>query len=92
VLYFIGADQRPQPFLPMPGVPIPVPRHRRWLAIVGSCGQPRDGTPAACYATFDPERALLTYHRVPYDYEAAARKVRAAGLPEEFARRLERGE
>jgi diadenosine tetraphosphatase ApaH/serine/threonine PP2A family protein phosphatase len=91
VLYYVGADQRPQPFQPMPGVPIPVARHRRWLSIVGSCGQPRDGSPAACYAIFDPERALLTYHRVPYDYEAAARKVRAAGLPEEFARRLETG-
>ena len=31
-------------------------RHRRWLAIVGSVGQPRDGNPAAAYALFDPAR------------------------------------
>lgn len=91
LLYYLGADRRLQPFAPTSGVPIPVPRHRRWLAIVGACGQPRDGRPAACYALFDAERALLTYHRVPYDCETAARKVRAAGLPEEFARRLEWG-
>lgn len=91
MLYFLGADGRPQPFHPEPGVPIPVARHRRWLAIVGSCGQPRDGDPAACYATFEPGPALLTYWRVPYDAETAARKVRAAGLPEEFARRLQEG-
>ena len=30
--------------------------------------------------------------RVPYDWRAAAAKVRAAGLPESLARRLERGE
>jgi diadenosine tetraphosphatase ApaH/serine/threonine PP2A family protein phosphatase len=91
VLYFMGADQRPQPFHPMSGVPIPMPRHRRWLSVVGSCGQPRDCNPAACYAIFEPEAAVLTYWRVPYDYDTAALKVRAAGLPEEFARRLQRG-
>lgn len=91
VLYYMGADHRPQPFQPMSGVPIPMARHRRWLSIVGSCGQPRDRNPAACYAIFETEPAVLTYWRVPYDYDAAADKVRAAGLPEEFARRLQRG-
>jgi diadenosine tetraphosphatase ApaH/serine/threonine PP2A family protein phosphatase len=90
-LYYQGSDRRPQRFEPVPGMPIPVGRHRRWLSIVGACGQPRDGHSAAGYALFDTELAMLTYHRVPYDYEAAARKVRAAGLPEEFARRLETG-
>jgi diadenosine tetraphosphatase ApaH/serine/threonine PP2A family protein phosphatase len=58
---------------------------------VGSAGQPRGGSPAACYALFDPARSLLTFHRVPYDHQAAAAKVRAAGLPEELALRLETG-
>ena len=91
MLYFVGADQRPQPFQPVPGVPIPVAGHRHWLTIVGSCGQPRDGNPAACYAMLDTGQPSLTYWRVPYDAETAAYKVRAAGLPGEFARRLERG-
>jgi diadenosine tetraphosphatase ApaH/serine/threonine PP2A family protein phosphatase len=92
VLYFTGAAGRPLPFSPVPGAAIPVPPHRRWLAIVGSAGQPRDGNTAACYALADLDRARLTFFRVPYDYRAAARKIRAAGLPERLARRLERGE
>jgi diadenosine tetraphosphatase ApaH/serine/threonine PP2A family protein phosphatase len=91
-LYFSGADDCPEVFLPTPGVAIPVARHRRWLVLAGSAGQPRDGSPAACYALFDEAHALLTFHRVPYDHHAAAAKVRAAGLPEEFAWRLETGQ
>jgi diadenosine tetraphosphatase ApaH/serine/threonine PP2A family protein phosphatase len=91
-LYFQGADGRPQPFTPTPGSAIPVPAHRRWLAIVGSCGQPRDGNTAACYALLDAGRSELTFHRLPYDHGAAARKIRRAGLPERLAVRIERGE
>ncbi len=92
VLYTAGAVARPVPFRPMPGVAIPVPPRRRWLAIVGSTGQPRDGNTAACYAMLDTDRTTLTFFRVPYDWRAAAHKVRAAGLPESLAKRLERGE
>ena len=90
-LYFQGADARPQPFRPTPGDPIPVPRHRRWLAIVGSCGQPRDGSTAACYAMLDTGRAELVFQRLPYDYGPTVRKIRASGLPERLAARIEHG-
>jgi len=90
-LYFTGAGGRPMPFAPVPGVPIPVPAHRRWLAIVGSAGQPRDGNTAACYALADLDAARLTFHRVPYDWRTAAAKIRAAGLPARLADRLEHG-
>ena len=92
VLYTVGSAARPVAFRPASGVAIPVPSHRRWLAVVGSTGQPRDGNTAACYAMLDTDRPALTFHRVPYDWRAAAAKVRAAGLPESLARRLERGE
>ena len=92
VLYTVGSAARPVAFRPVSGVAIPVPSHRRWLAVVGSTGQPRDGNTAACYAMLDTDRPALTFHRVPYDWRAAAAKVRAAGLPESLARRLERGE
>jgi diadenosine tetraphosphatase ApaH/serine/threonine PP2A family protein phosphatase len=92
VLYYTGAAERPVAFKPIPAVPIPVPPRRRWLAIVGSAGQPRDGNTAACYAMLDAARATLTYQRVPYDWAAAAAKIRAAGLPERLALRLARGE
>jgi diadenosine tetraphosphatase ApaH/serine/threonine PP2A family protein phosphatase len=91
-LYFLGADARAQPVRPTPGTPIPVPPHRRWLAIVGSCGQPRDGNTAACYAVLDTDRAELTFHRLSYDHDVTARKIRAAGLPERLAERIERGQ
>ena len=79
-------------FVPSDGMPIPLSDQRRWLVIPGSAGQPRDGNPAACYATFDTASSTLTYFRVPYDTEAAGAKIRAAGLPQRLARRLEHGE
>jgi len=88
-LYFQGSDARVSAFRPTPGIPIPIPRHRRWLAIAGSVGQPRDGDASAAYALLDTER--ITFHRVPYDHRAAAAKVRAAGLPEVLAYRIEHG-
>ena len=90
-LYYTGASGRPMTFQPVPGTPIPVSKHHRWLAIVGSSGQPRDGNNAACYALFDTDRERLTFFRVPYDRASAIRKIRAAGLPERLALRLERG-
>jgi diadenosine tetraphosphatase ApaH/serine/threonine PP2A family protein phosphatase len=91
-LFYTSAAARPVPFRPVPHVPIPVPRHRRWLALVGATGQPRDGNPAASYALMDLGAATLTFFRVPYDVAAAAGKIRAAGLPASLAARLERGE
>jgi len=90
-LFYMGADGKPMPFRPVPGTPIPTAKHRQWLVIVGSAGQPRDRSNQACYALADLERARLTFFRVPYDYSGAARKIRSAGLPERSARRLERG-
>ena len=91
-LYYTVAGARPLPFKPVPGVAIPVPQRRRWLAIAGSAGQPRDGNTAACYAMLDTERPAITFHRVPYDWESAARKILEAGLPERLAVRLRKGE
>lgn len=75
-------------FQPVDAIPIALSPMRHWLAIPGSVGQPRDGNPAACYATFDIDTATLTCFRVPYDHEAAARRVLDAGLPEYLAQRL----
>ncbi|AEB82932.1 metallophosphoesterase [Alicycliphilus denitrificans] len=90
-LYFLTPTAKLMRFSPQPGVPVPVPPHRQWLAIVGSCGQPRDGDTRAMYALFDPDAATITFQRVPYDHMAAAAAVRAGGLPAFFADRLEKG-
>lgn len=89
-LYSLVRDKA-QPFRPVAGVAIPVPPHRRWLALVGSVGQPRDRNPAAAYCLFDRAAGRLTFCRVPYDVAAAAASIRKAGLPEGLAYRLERG-
>lgn len=88
MLYHLSGTGKAGEFKPSPGIAIPLSSQRRWLAIPGSAGQPRDGDPAACYAMFDSEAHALTFHRVPYDHAAAAAKVRAAGLPERVAERL----
>ena len=68
--------------------PLFLARSRRWLATLGSVGQPRDGDPRAAFALYDVERAILTFHRVDYDVETASRKILDAGLSEYFAERL----
>ena len=90
-LYYRGAGAGLMKFLPTPGVAVPVPRHRHWLATIGSVGQPRDGNPQAMYALFDTVKLQLTFHRVAYDHQAAATAIRRAGLPAHFADRLEAG-
>ena len=91
-LYYRGNGANLMRFMPTPGVAIPVPRHRHWLATIGSVGQPRDGNTQAMYAMFDSEKSQLTFHRVAYDYHAAAAAIRWAGLPAFFADRLESGQ
>ncbi len=92
MLYHLSGTGKAGDFVPVSGVPIPVPLHRQWLVIPGSAGQPRDGNPAASYAMLDQEEAQLTFHRVPYDHEMAAAKIRAAGLPVQLADRLADGQ
>jgi diadenosine tetraphosphatase ApaH/serine/threonine PP2A family protein phosphatase len=77
---------------PDPDVAIPLNAQRRWLAVIGAVGQPRDRNPAACYALYDDAVGTLTYVRVPYDIESAARKICAAGLPPSLAARLALGQ
>ncbi|WP_374567019.1 metallophosphoesterase [Ideonella sp.] len=91
-LFHLSGTGKAGDFVPTPGVSIPVPSHRQWLVIPGSAGQPRDGNPAACYAMFDIAEQMLTFHRVPYDHETAADKIRHAGLPAGLADRLAHGE
>lgn len=79
-------------FRPVPGVAIPLLPQRRWLAVMGSVGQPRDGNPAASWSLVDTARAEITYHRVPYEVEEAAKKIRRAALPDMYAERLTWGQ
>lgn len=90
-LYGITATGRTVAFRPVTDVAIPLPQHRRWLAVLGAVGQPRDGNPAASYALLDTDKSAITYLRVPYDVSVAAAKIREAGLPDTLAERLWKG-
>lgn len=87
-LFHLSGTGKTGEFQPVDGVPIDLSPARRWLAIPGSVGQPRDGNPAACYATFDADQARLTFFRVPYDHDTAAQCILNAGLPHTLAQRL----
>lgn len=90
-IYGITATEKLVAFQPVSGVAVPLSPQRRWLAVLGAVGQPRDGNPAASYALLDTRKAEITYLRVPYDIEATAAKIRKAGLPDSLADRLRRG-
>lgn len=87
-LYSMSAAAKMTGFVPASGVPVQLLPGRRWLAVLGSVGQPRDGNPAASFATFDTASQELTWCRVPYDVETAAGRIRENGLPLWLADRL----
>jgi diadenosine tetraphosphatase ApaH/serine/threonine PP2A family protein phosphatase len=87
-LYHLPSSGQLAGLIPAPNVEIPLRTKERWVAVIGSVGQPRDGNPAACYGALDTERNVLIYVRVPYDAESAARKIRQAGLPAILGLRL----
>lgn len=90
-LHCLSAMGRVTSFTPAGSDPIPLTLQRQWLAVIGSVGQPRNGNPAAAYALYDTRTRALRFCRVPYDTEAAARKIIEAGLPEALAIRLTGG-
>jgi diadenosine tetraphosphatase ApaH/serine/threonine PP2A family protein phosphatase len=87
-LFHLSSQGNARDVLATPGQDVALLPPRRWLVIPGAVGQPRDGNPAACYATFDDEHQELCFWRVPYDHPRAAEKIIAAGLPAALAQRL----
>lgn len=73
------------------GRPVQLLRSRRWLSVIGSVGQPRDGIAKAAYALLDTAGMDLTFRRVPYNSVRTVEKLRAQGLPESLAMRLNWG-
>jgi diadenosine tetraphosphatase ApaH/serine/threonine PP2A family protein phosphatase len=87
-LYSMSSAAKMTSFVPTSGVPVQLLPGRRWLAVLGSVGQPRDGDPAASFAMFDTTSREITYCRVPYDVETAAERIVENGLPHWLADRL----
>ena len=87
-LYSMSVTGKMTSFVPVSGVAVQLLSGRRWLAVLGSVGQPRDGDPAASFAMFDTDRREITWCRVPYDIDTAAGRIRDNGLPPSLADRL----
>jgi len=76
---------------PQHSMVVPAAELNRQIFNCGSVGQPRDGDPRASYLIYDDEKMEIEFYRVDYDFDSAARKIIAAGLPEKFAVRLLEG-
>lgn len=87
-IYSMSSVGKLTEFVPTADVAVQLLPGRRWLAVMGSVGQPRDGNPAASFALLDTERQEITYCRAPYDAEAAAARIRENRLPVWLADRL----
>jgi len=87
-LYHMAPQKPAIGFKPQNGAPVPLVASRKWLMVQGAVGQPRDHVAAAAYGLLDVRRNEMTYMRVPYDIDGAARKIHAAGLPQILAARL----
>lgn len=62
-----------------------------YLINPGSVGQPRDGDPRAAFCLFDTKKQEVVFHRLNYDLDSTAQKVRELPFGESLARRLYRG-
>ncbi|MCA1400716.1 metallophosphoesterase family protein [Bradyrhizobium sp. BRP56] len=90
-LYSMSSTAKMTSFVPTSGIAVQLLPGRRWLAVLGSVGQPRDGDPASSFAMFDTISREITFHRVPYDVATAAARIKANGLPHWLADRLPLG-
>ncbi|HEV2200713.1 MAG TPA: metallophosphoesterase family protein [Bryobacteraceae bacterium] len=75
----------------MPSVALTIEPDYFYLVNPGSVGQPRDRDPRAAYALYSPVERTVEFRRAAYDANRAAAKIRAAGLPEFLAARLQEG-
>ncbi|MBP5232087.1 MAG: metallophosphoesterase family protein [Planctomycetes bacterium] len=93
-LLFLGHSHQPLAFFntsPMTytlGPDIELNFEEKNIVNIGSVGQPRDENPLAAFAIYDSEEKMVRLHRVQYDVETAAAKIRDAKLPEALAMRL----
>jgi diadenosine tetraphosphatase ApaH/serine/threonine PP2A family protein phosphatase len=87
-LYNMAPGQPAQKFIPRGVTPTPLMRSRKWLAVMGAVGQPRDENPSAAFALYDDVARTISYRRAAYDIDRAAQKIKNAGLPAILSARL----
>lgn len=90
VIWEKSPSGRIQPFAPQEKL-VRLDPDRQYAINVGSVGQPRDGDPRASYALYEAADGILLHRRVPYDFKAAQKRFRKAGLPAFNSTRLGKG-
>ena len=60
----------------------------KYIASVGSTGQPRDRDPRGAVSIFDGDEGTISIHRFEYDREKTVKKIAEAGLEPRFGERL----
>ena len=70
------------------GSPTHLDPESRWLINPGSVGYPRDGDPRASFMIWEPATRRLGRIRLPYDVEAAARRIDQEAYAPGLAERL----
>ena len=91
-LFNESATMLPQPHIPIAGRPTPLLAQRRWIAVLGAVGQPRDHNPAACYGLLDTATNRLTYRaRALRRRYHRAQDTWPPGCPRRLAKRLATG-
>jgi len=84
---FIGHSHVPDVFCE-DNTTLEVKREKKFIVNVGSVGQPRDSDWRSSFGIFDLSSWTYQNIRTEYDVEAAAGKIRKAGLPKSLADRL----
>ena len=84
---FVGHTHVPGIFS-LDGQECTIAQGNRYLINVGSVGQPRDRNPQLSFGIFDSEKWTYKNLRVPYDIEAASKKITDSHLPSMLAQRL----
>lgn len=64
---------------------------KKYFVNIGSVGQSRDGVAKATYGVYDLDEGTIELRRLDYDIPTTQAKIRAAGLPERLAERLDFG-
>jgi predicted phosphodiesterase len=90
-LAFGLAEQRLETSIAPGGTELDLSGDGRWILNPGSVGQPRDTDPRAAYLVLDLDAQRAEYRRVEYPIERTQEEIRARGLPETLAERLEQG-
>lgn len=88
MVFILGPQRRVSLLIPGESGELEIENGNRYIINAGSVGQPRDHDARSCYVQYEPEKGLLSYHRVDYPISEVQQAMHEAGLPLFLAHRL----